>query len=274
MAEGLDRVYKTIDEQNSDQSAHTRRKLVSGAAAALGGMGLLSLPGVASAAGPVLTKDTFSKNNTPENILAVAATAEVLATIVNTVGAEKHLGRDAVTQRNIRAAAREEKIHFVELRKLGGREITRKIWIPDSVFANRTNFLSTLEVGDQIFVNAYLIGVVAFGFAGMGQEAALSAEIMGVEAVHRALARQSLGKLGNDRVFMKADRRETAPDAPNRGQAGFSDIFGAVEQLKAAGFGFGEKGKGRGRFYHFDEVSKRTPRDPDLNTTQPDLLNG
>jgi hypothetical protein len=39
---------------------------------------------------------------------------------------------------------------------------------------------------------------------------------MGVEAVHRALARQSLGKLGNDRIFMKYDQVEKAPDAPNK----------------------------------------------------------
>lgn len=274
MAEGLDLVYETIDRKHAGESAHTRRKLIAGAAAGLGGMGLLSLPGVASAAGPPVTSATFSKNNTPQNILAVAATAEVLATIVNTIGWERHLGGDKVTQRNIGAAAREELQHFVELRgRFGAKELTRTIWVPDAVFANRTSFLSTLEVGDQIFVNAYLIGVVAFGFAGMGQEAAVAAEIMGVEAVHRALARQSLGKLGNDRVFSKFDRRETAPDAPNRGQRGFDDIFGAVAQLEAAGFGFGKQGKGPGRFYDFNEVHERTPKDPALNTTTPDLLN-
>jgi hypothetical protein len=71
------------------------------------------------------------------------------------------------------------------------------------VFANRSNFLNTLQVGDQIFVNAYLIAVKAFANAGQGATAAYAAEFMGVEAVHRALARQSLGLLGNDRAFMK-----------------------------------------------------------------------
>ena len=54
----------------------------------------------------------------------------------------------------------------------------------------------------------YLVGTAAFGFAGLGQQAVVAAEFMGVEAVHRALARQSLGKLGNDRVFIRADNRE------------------------------------------------------------------
>ena len=38
---------------------------------------------------------------------------------------------------------------------------------------------------------------------------------MGVEAVHRALARQSLGQYGNDRAFMKFDQRR---DRDRRGQ--------------------------------------------------------
>ena len=93
---------------------------------------------------------------------------------------------------------------------------------------------------------------------------------MGVEAVHRALARQSLGKLGNDRVFMKFDQKETAPDAPNKGQRGFEDILVAVKQLEAAGFGFGTPGAKPGRFFDFDNVKKHTPNDPDLNTFAPD----
>jgi hypothetical protein len=100
--------------------------------------------------------------------------------------------------------------------------VTKKIWVPDAVFASRTRPLSTLEVGDQIFVNAYLLGTITFGLKGLDIEAAVAAEFMGVEAVHRALARQSLGKLGNDRVFMKLDDKEGAPDAPNWGQAASS----------------------------------------------------
>ena len=43
MAEGLDLVYQKIEERHADQSASTRRQLVAGAAATLGGMGLLGL---------------------------------------------------------------------------------------------------------------------------------------------------------------------------------------------------------------------------------------
>lgn len=258
-------VAKAVEEQYADKPAATRRQFVKGALASAGGLGLLGLPGVASA--------SHTKNTTAE-ILTVATTAEVLATIINTVGSERGLGGDAVTQRNVRAAAREELIHYKVLRSLGGSPATKKIWIPDAVFASRTNFLNTLQVGDQIFVNAYLLATGSFAHAGLAKLAMSAAEFMGVEGVHRALARQSLGLLGNDRVFMKEAQKETAPGAPNIGQPGFNDITVAVTQLQAAGIGFGAKGDSPGRFYYFDQVSKRTPTDPDLNTFSIEVLEG
>ena len=44
----------------------------------------------------------------------------------------------------------------------------------------------------------------------------------------------------------------------------------AVKQLESAGFGFGRAGASPGRIFDFDEVKKRTPTDPDLNTFAPD----
>jgi len=266
MSDSLNLVYKTIDEQHAGESAATRRQIVAGAAATIGSLGLLGLPAISNA--------STRSDNTPKNILNVAATVEVLATIVNTVGNEKIKFSDkfggAVTQRNVRAAAREELVHYNVLvsRGVGGKALTKKIWVPDKVFSSEKNLLEALEVGDQVFMNAYLIGTAAFGNAGKGTLARVTAEFMGVESVHRALARQSLGKLGNDRIFVKYSQRETA-DAPNRGQAGFRDIFGAVSALKRAGFGFGQRGATPGQFYQFDDVRIRTPNDRFLNTSKP-----
>ncbi len=269
MQDPLDLVYQSIDEEHADKSASTRRQIVGGAAAALGGMGLLGFTDVAEAKRKHKHKHTKFEN--PQTILNVAATAEVLATIVNTIGSQQNFfGGDAVTLRNIKAAAREELVHYDVLRSIGGKPLTKKIWVPDAVFSSKTNLLSTLEVGDQIFVNAYLLGTTTFAGLGNSKYARITAEFMGVEAVHRALARQSLGKLGNDRVFMRYSQREMAPDAPNKGQVGFTKILRAVAQLEAAGFGFGKEGSGTpGQFYEFDTVKQSTPTDPDLNTYQP-----
>ena len=123
------------------------------------------------------------------------------------------------------------------LKSIGAQELTKKIWVPDAVLGSRKGLLTALEAGDTVFVNAYLIGTTAFAGGGKATEARYTAEFMGVEAVHRALARQSLGKLGNDLAFS---------------QYKFTEITEAVTMLEAGGFGFGKKGSKKGRFYDFD----------------------
>jgi hypothetical protein len=269
MTEFLDGVYTTIDEQHRDRPAATRRQLVAGAAAALGGMGVLGMATDAFAQGPKATGP-----NTPENILNIAATAEVLATIVNTVGPEKVTNLDAVTRANIQAAAREELIHYQVLTSsaVGATAVTKRIWVPDAVFASREALLGTLVVGDQIFINAYLLGGTVFarqGGVSGSRFARYAAEFMGVEAVHRALALQSLGRLGNDRAFMRFGSREEVPGLPTTGTPGFYKITDAVTLLESVGFGFGRQGSVAGQFYEFDEVSRRTPDPAGVNTRAP-----
>jgi hypothetical protein len=196
----------------------------------------------------------------------------VLATIVNTVGAERLGDRlDPVTARNVRAAAQQEKNHYELLTSdaVGGKAATTTIYVPDAVFASPESLLTTLVVGDQVFINAYLLATTVFARQGdlMGSKfARYTAEIMGVEAVHRALALQSLGKLGNDRAYMKFRQPEQTPGLPTTGQPGFSRILDAVTVLESAGFGFGKPGSAPGTAYEYAEVAARTPTDPDVNT--------
>ena len=267
MSDVNNHLFDTIDRQNSHESAHTRRTLVGTTAAALGSMGLL---GFAS-------KDAFgavktSSENSVKNITTVAATAEVLATIVNTVGPEKLGNRlDAVTRRNIRAAAQQEKNHYELLtsRAVGGKPATTSIHVPDEVFSSPEALLTTLAVGDQVFINAYLLANTVFARQGnlMGSKfARYTAEIMATEAVHRALALQSLGKLGNDRVYAKFAQREEVAGLPTSGAPGFYKILDAVTILESAGFGFGKAGSKPGQMYEYAAVAARTPSDPEVNT--------
>ncbi|MBW3652883.1 MAG: ferritin-like domain-containing protein [Actinobacteria bacterium] len=261
MPEFLDTVFQSVDEQHRDKPAATRRQLVGGAAVALGSMGML---GWAQTAHAQLPKSpiTDAPNNV-ETIVNVAATAEVLATIVNTVGAER-VPLDRVTLANIRAAAAEEKIHYDTLvsEAVGAKAVTKRIWVPNEVFASAENLLTTLVVGDQIFINAYLLAGTVFARAGGlrgSRFARFAAEFMGVEAVHRALALQSLGRLGNDRAFMKFGQKEQVPGLPTTGQGGFYKITDAVTILESVGFGFGKEGSKAGAFYDYDAVAARTP---------------
>ncbi|MBJ7332702.1 MAG: ferritin-like domain-containing protein [Solirubrobacteraceae bacterium] len=234
-------IADAVDRLHAGETAATRRRFVGGAAAAIGGLGLLSLPTRAMAA------------NDAQTILNVAATAEVLATIVNTLAVEK-VDFDRTTKKNIQAAAREELLHYQFLTANGAKPATTKIWVPDALFKSDESVLKGLVAGDQVFVNAYLIGVTAFAQAGQADLARYSAEIMGVEAVHRALALQSLGKLGNDRAYSLYD---------------FTNIEDAVAAIGKLGFGLGKPGKGKGKLYDFAEVSKRTPNPDGVNTKKP-----
>ncbi len=267
MSDVTNHLFDTIDRQHAHESASTRRTLVKTTAAALGSMGLLG----------VVSKDAFAAvktdaANSIANITTVAATAEVLATIVNTVGPEK-LGNklDAVTLRNVRAAAQQEKNHYELLTSsaVGGKPATTTIYVPDEVFASPTNLLKTLVVGDQVFINAYLLATTVFARQGdlTGSKfARYAAEIMATEAVHRALALQSLGHLGNDRVYAKFTQREQVADLATTGAPGFFKILDAVAILESAGFGFGKPGSKPGTKYEYAEVAARTPTDPQVNT--------
>ncbi|MEV4420584.1 ferritin-like domain-containing protein [Patulibacter sp. NPDC049589] len=258
-------LYDIIDRQHEHLSASSRRSLVKGTAAAIGGLGLFGMmSGTADAA--------TTGDNSPESIASVAATAEVLATIVNTVGPEK-LGDklDPVTKLNIQAAAQQEKNHYELLTSstVGGTAVTKTIYVPDEVFASKENLLKTLVVGDQIFINAYLIATTVFARRGdlMGSRfSRYTAEIMATEAVHRALALQSLGQLGNDRVYAKFSQKEETPGILTTNFKGFQNVTNAVGRLEAAGFGFGKPGSKPGQAYEYDVVSARTPTVPGVNT--------
>ena len=269
MSDSLNLVYGAIDSQNADKSAATRRQLVAGTAATLGGMGLL---GLAENADARVTASRHSQD--PQELLNVAATAEVAATIINTLvfeNAARLFPNDPVTTRNFRAAAREELIHYQVLisSKIGARAITKRIWLPNAILADRATVLNTVEVGDTVFINAYLIAITVFGNRDMGQVARIASEFMAVEAVHRALARQGNFKVGNDKAYVKYSQAEEAADSPIRGVPGFRRITSAVTFLQSRGIGFGAVGRlpngttPPGRFYDFAEVSRRTP-DPEF----------
>jgi len=267
MSEVNNHIFDTIDRQERDKgaTASTRRTLIKTTAAAMGSMGLL---GYATSNASAATDSV----NTIETIAAVAATAEVLATIVNTVAVEKLGSRfDPVTRRNVAAAAQQEKNHYELLTSsaVGGKPVTTTIYVPDSIFESPANLLTALVVGDQVFVNAYLLATTVFARQGTlagSKFARYTAEIMAVESVHRALALQSLGKLGNDRAYAKFAQREAVAGLPTSDAPGFYKITDAVTILESAGFGFGKMGSVPGTAYEYATVAARTPVDPFVNT--------
>jgi hypothetical protein len=267
MTDTVSRIGREIDRVYAHEPASTRRRFVAATGAMFGGMGLLATAGRAEA------QARYRAPNNPETILAVGSTAEALATIINTVGPEK-LALDATTKANVQAAARHELLHYGvwTSNDFGGKPVTTRFWIPNAVFASKESFLGTLVVGDTVFVNAYLLATSVLARQGGntgGRLARVASEFMAVESVHRALALQSLGLLGNDRAYAKFAQREELKGLPTSGQPGFYKITDAVTVLEAAGIGFGKEGQGPGAFYEFADVSRRTPDPAGVNTRTP-----
>jgi hypothetical protein len=239
----------------------SRRELLRAAGAGAAGLALVG----ASDAGAA----TFAGGGgATQEVLNVAATVEVLTTIVTTTALQKLTLPQAAVD-TIGAASREELDHYLVLTKqFGGRAATHRVWVPDAVFANPTALFQTLVVGEQICINLYLVATTIWAQAGHVRLARAGAELVGNEAVHRALARQALGLQPNDRAFMKFDQVEEA-DGPGRGAKGFTTPAAAIASFEAAGVGFGAPGAGPGAFYDFATVRQLTPNPPFVNTIKP-----
>jgi hypothetical protein len=232
-----------VDNVLADTGApsSTRRGLLTKAAAGAAAVG------VAGALSPV---EAFAAGDSIKTVGVTAVTAEALAVtflseIVNRAAGSAVEGAAPV----VRAANREEYIHYQTLRKLGFKPLTKKFWIPDAFFAdNLSNIPAIIETAETLFVNAYLIGITTFARKGQPTFARYAGEILGVEAEHRALARSLQNKLPNNVAF------------ENYRYHRLSQIVGA---LGKAGIGFGEKGAAPGAFYEF-----KTPTAAQASTVQ------
>jgi hypothetical protein len=239
----------------------SRRTLLAAAAAGAAGFGLAAAPTARARA-------QGSPASSTEQVTNVAATIEVLTTVITTTALEK-LSLPTAAAETVGAASREELDHFnVLTREFGGHPAGRRVWIPDALFASPTALFTGLVVGEQICINLYLVATTVWAAEGNSKLARAGAELVGTEAVHRALARQALNLQPNDRAFMKYNQPEPAA-GPGHGMPGFTTATGAIEQFEAAGFGFGRKGKGAGAFYDFDAVIKKTPNPSFVNTPTP-----
>jgi len=137
---------------------------------------------------------------------------------------------------------------------------TTTFWIPDGFFGGAGNALDltalgmALVAGETLFVNLYLMGVVAFAQAGNGQFARFSAEIAGVESEHRVLAANLVGTTPPNNVGFEAFSIQRPQ--------------GIETALEGAGVGFGTRGNSAGAFYSLPHPIPTPPVKINLNTPQ------
>jgi hypothetical protein len=177
-------------------------------------------------------------------ILDFLVTQELLSTTFLTAAIERADGTpSAAFLPVLRNAVTTEFHHAEALKKVGGKPLTTRFWLPDAAFGNGgAGLFATAEIVESVEISLYLIGVTAYTQAQMELGARLCAEALGTEAVHRALVRFAQGQLGkdvgvpNDVAFENFD---------------WQTVASAREALEGLGIGYGEQGGGVGRFYEY-----------------------
>jgi Ferritin-like domain len=224
--------------QDTSTTTDTRRALLSRAAVATavaGAAGLMDPVGTAFAEGRRRGGDSVKTVGT------IAVTAEALAvTYLTQVLNRPPSDTPATVAQVLKAADLEEYRHYRFLRGAGFKPLTTTFYLPDALFGPGVKAVAAvIELAEELFVNAYLIGITTFARAGNAKLARYAGEILGVEAEHRALARFVQGKLPNNRAYE---------------QFKFHRLADIVEQLRGAGIGFGKPTKQGGKAYHFRGV--------------------
>lgn len=223
-ADQLQTLENTLEE--TPTPGHTRRWLLR--RAALGA-------GVGAVAAPVAGVLAKGGSDSPQAVGTDAVTAEALAVTYLTHLLEKAgsgLGAGLVP---IKAALAAEQDHYTFLAGAGFKPLTTSFWIPDAAL-QAANAAKVIEVFETIFVNAYLIGTTVFAQAGNATLARYAAEIAGVEASHRTLARFLQGKLPDNLAYESYKVK---------------DLGAIVGQIEATGVGLGKKGSSPGAFYTY-----------------------
>ena len=186
----------TPELMGASSKNRSRRSLIKGAAvgaagiAVAGAAGAFLLPkghGVHASGGGEGPEDSIV------SILSIAATAEELAIAFYTNGiANAHaLGIKGANLDYLIAAVIEEQIHRDFLVAAGGKPLTDDFSFPHmaETFEDLGIFINTLQTLEEAFIAAYLAAVSEFSQYSQPRLAQIAAQIMGVEAEHRALGR-------------------------------------------------------------------------------------
>src|SRR4051794_4877455 len=131
-------------------SARSTRRQLLGTTAAVGVLGLAARPAQADV-------PSATQNGSPAE-LGGAATREGPSTIVNPAGVERLESRlDALTVRNLVAAAHHERDHFELLtsKGVGAMALATTIHVPDAVFAQPAALLGMIASLEQTLINVY-----------------------------------------------------------------------------------------------------------------------
>lgn len=170
-----------------------RRQILKSAGIAIVGVGLT---GVLAGCGGSGTSS--SPVNQDATILGAAKIAEALATTMYTSIINGPLYASLSTNvqdQNYLKAARDEEMYHYNLLKANTNNTDAQLtyYFPTGMFTDAQTTLNTLITLEEAFIAAYMIGVSTFSVSSLK---VLAAQIMGIEAEHRVLARVIANDLG------------------------------------------------------------------------------
>lgn len=181
---------------NESESMMNRRELLR--VGGMTGAGLLTAGLLAGCGGSSSTNN--STPNVDSKILNAAATAEALATvmyynIINAPGSIYSVGlsTNASDKAYLVAGYEEELNHYNFLVSAGATALATTFYFPTGMFTDPQTTVNTLVTLEDAFIAAYLIGVRDFSTSALK---VIAAQIMGIEAEHRTLARVITTDLG------------------------------------------------------------------------------
>lgn len=190
-------------------------------------------------------------SDTTQSILNAAVTAEQIATSFYYQGIAGPTAPQLGPVHNnnnlnyFQAALWEEYQHIQLLESLGGSSLTGSdsptLYFPNGAFTNAGNFLSLLDTLENAFIGAYLAAVNYWASISQPVYAEGAAQIMGVEAEHRALGRVTSGtNPPNNLILERAEFGSVSDAVPAllpfvQGGSGFTAYtFPTGAQIRAA----------------------------------------
>jgi hypothetical protein len=246
----LDSMDQVLDE--AVPSAQSRRTLMARAGCLLAAGSVLSVPDVAGAA-------TASSSS----VVSVLTTFETFGVTLLTQAVKRAPGTPSAQFAGVVMAANSTEFdHLQALKKLGGKALTTRFWIPDAVLDGGAGLFNAVAMQEEVEISTYLQGVTLATSRRRPREARLFAEALGTEAEHRVLAR-----------FAKATiLGTTATEVPNnRGFEAFKQHTprAALAASVKLGIGFGKQGATPGAFYEFPGDPQKTGTGAQLLTPRP-----
>lgn len=178
-----------MESNEPTQQALSRKQLLARAGAMTAGVGVLGT----LTAGPAFGAPTCTE--TVQNIIDIAAIAEGLAVTTYYHGIKSpHVFNHLTDQRPyLRAALSAEDSHLKTLIGAGAAVPQKVYHYTPGTFASVGEFTSILIGLERAFISAYGAAVTRFSQLNQPALANLAARILGVEAEHRALARDTAG---------------------------------------------------------------------------------